>query len=346
MVTPSYRPVALLVAVVLVSLAGRAPVAAQNPITAAREAFRKAQEEAKRKAKEEAEKRLPGAQPAGQPSGQPTEPPAATSGRAPGGPTGQPSVVQSGDTPKSVGTAETTAKFAKAATFIDVAGLKLGMPLQDAPAVLKGLNLRPMREPQVETVWPLDPTGVETQYPPNAPRSVHLVEYLATDGQGVTEAVTLIATKHPNPSVVTSIERKVVYRAGQGPVRDTVLAGLRQKYGPESLVVSDVGGRPNKFLTLRWYFDEQRQALQGNLAKQASACDGGAGGTLCGTLTAIDVSVVSSDADVVTELTVHAVNRPLTRSAEEATQAFLRQMDEARREQQRLNSSKRAAPKL
>ena len=316
---------------------------AQNPITAAREAFRKAQEEAKRKAQEEAQRR------AGQPSGQPAGQPAAVpSGPASAAPTGPTSVVQSGAAPRVAGTAETTAKHAQAAMFVDVAGLKLGMPLKDAPAVLKSLNLRPMREPQVEIVWPLDNSGVEKNPPPNAPRSVYLVEYVATDNQGISEYVELYAAKHPNPSVITSIQRKVVYRAGQGPVRDTVLAGLRQKYGPESLVVSN---QPTN-LVLRWYFDEQRQALQGNLAKQESACGGGAHGGvrdndgLCPTLTVLDASIANTGAGVVMELVVHAVSRPLDRSAEEATQTFLRQTDEARREQQRLDSTKRAAPKL
>ena len=257
-------------------------------------------------------------------------------------------MVQSGAAPRAAGTAETTAKQAQAAMFIDVAGLKLGMPLKDAPAVLKGLNLRPQREPQVEIVWPLDSSGVEKNPPPNAPRSIYLLEYIATDNQGISESVQLSAAKHPNPAVVTQIERKVTYRSGQGPLRDTVLAGLRQKYGPESLVVSEI---PTN-LVLRWYFDDQRQALQGNLAKQQSACGGGAGGGvsdnagLCPSLTVLDVLIMHTAPGVVMELSVRAVSRPLNRSAEEATQTFLRQMDEARREQQRLESTKRAAPKL
>jgi hypothetical protein len=336
---PARRSIPILAALSLVAMcAGVLPVAAQiqNPITAAREAFRKAQEEAKRKAQEEAQRRT-GQAPA---PAQPQAPPQA----APS--TGVASPIPSGSAP--TGTAETTAALAKAAMFTDVAGLKLGMPLQDAPAVLKSLNLRPMREPQIEIVWPLDNTNVEKQPPPNAPRSVYLVEYVAADGQGITEYVELRAARHPNPSVVTSIERKLVYRAGQGPARDTIVAGLRQKYGPESLVISDF---PTTRI-LRWYFDEQRQALQGNLAKQESACGGGAGGGvrdndgLCPTLTVIDVNIANDASGVVMEIAVRAVSRPLHRSAEAATQAFLRQVDEARREQQRLESSKRATPKL
>lgn len=312
---------------------------AQNPITAAREAFRKAQEEAKRKAQEEAQRRTQG-QPASQPA--PASAPPASAGP------GQTSVVQSGSASRAMGTAETTARLAQAAMFVDVAGLKLGMPLKDAPAVLKSLNLRPQREPQVETVWPLDSSGVEKNPPPNAPRSVYLLEYIATDNQGINESVQLSAAKHPNPAVVTQIERKVTYRSGQGPLRDTVLAGLRQKYGPESLVVSEI---PTN-LVLRWYFDDQRQALQGNLAKQQTICGGGAGGGvadnagLCPSLTVLDVVLMHTAPGVVMELSVRAVSRPLNKSAEEATQTFLRQMDEARREQQRLESTKRAAPKL
>jgi hypothetical protein len=247
-----------------------------------------------------------------------------------------------------VGTAETTTRLAQAAMFIDVAGLKLGMPLRDAPAVLKGLNLRPLREPQVEIVWPLDSSGVEKMPPPNAPRSIYLLEYEARDNQGLTEYVELTGAKHPNPSVVTQIDRKVVYRPGQGPARAAVAAGLRQKYGPESLLVLD---QPTQFM-LRWYFDDQRQALQGNLAKQHAACGAGARGGavdnqgLCPTLTVVDALISNDGAGAVMELTVRAVSRPLNRSAEEATQTFLRQTDEARREQRSIESSKRAAPKL
>ena len=312
--------------------------AAQNPITAAREAFRKAQEEARRKAQEEAQRR---AGQAGQPS---ATPPPATAGA----PAGQNAIIQSGAAPQTLGTAESTAKLAQAAMFIDVAGLKLGMPLKDALPVLKALNLAPLREPQVEIVWPLDNTGVEKVPPPNAPRSIYLLEYQARDSQGLNEYVELTGAKHPNPAVVTQIERKVVYRAGQGPARTAVAAGLRQKYGSESLVVLDQQGQ----FALRWYFDEQRQALQGNLATQQSVCGGGAGGGvadnagLCPTLTVVDALIYNDSTGAVRELSVRAVSRPLNRSSAEATQTFLRQMDEARTEQRRIESSKRATPKL
>jgi hypothetical protein len=333
-------PVTLVTALLVAVPSFETSIHAQNPITAAREAFRRAQEEAKRKAQEEAQRR------AGQATGQPA---GGQSSPASAAPTGATSVVQSGAAPRAAGTAETTAKYAQAAMFIDVAGLKLGMPLKDALPVLKSLNLRPMREPQVEIVWPLDSSGVEKNPPPNAPRSIYLLEYIATDNQGsISESVQLSGAKHPNPAVITQIERKVTYRSGQGPLRDTVLTSLRQKYGPESLVVSEI---PTN-LVLRWYFDDQRQALQGNLAKQQSICGGGAGGGvadnagLCPSLTVLDVLLMHTAPGVVTELMVRAVSRPLNKSAEEATQTFLRQMDEARREQQRIESTKRAAPKL
>lgn len=308
---------------------------AQNPITAAREAFRKAQEEARRKAQEEKQRQTGQAPSPGQP--------------APGRTAAQPSAPQAGA--RAAGTPETTAALAKAASFVDVGGLKLGMPIAGVEAAIRALNpALKSQPPSIQVVWPYDRNDTTKAAPADAPKSVQAVTYQEQGPQGAREVVQLMFAVYPNPAVVTSIERQVHYEQGKGPAMDAVVQSLRMKYGAESAVLSDQKSSVLRLLRLRWLHESANQPLQGNLAVRMRACNSGASspgdGTSCAALTVIDGAVDADGNGVVTHLSVQTGSYPLTQSATEATDAYLRQVDEERAKRQRDETAKRAVPKL
>jgi hypothetical protein len=311
------------------------PLHAQNPIAAAREAFRKVQEEAKRKAQEEAQRRT-GQLPA---PAQASAPAPAPGNAAPNGGAATPG-----------GTPETTASLAKAAQFVDVAGLKLGMPLQGVEAAIRALNpALKSNGPDIMVVWPYDESDTTQTAPANAPRSVQKIVYQAPTPRGASEVVDLLFALYTNPAVVTTIERQVRYEQGKGPTLETVVQGLRTKYGQDALVMNQSNSAVNRSIGLRWHYESGNQ-LRGNLAERARDCNSGGAdagtGTPCGELIVIDSSVTADGYGVVTHLSVRAGSYPLTRSAAGATDAYLRQVSEERAKRKRDESSQRSAPKL
>jgi hypothetical protein len=345
MSTPSVRilfVMALAVAVTSIDTS----LLAQNPITAAREAFRKAQEEARRKAQEEAQRRsgqtpAPGQPPATQPPASPGAPAAAPAGATAGGAATTPS-----------GTPESTASAAKAAGFIDVGGLKLGMPLQAVEAAIRALNpgLK-SQAPNIMVVWPYDQNNPTLTAPADAPRSVQTVGYELRTPQGrILESVALTFALHPNPAVVTNISRQVNYEQGKGPSIDTVIQSLRAKYGSESVVLVNTSSGISRNVVFRWLYESGNQPLRGNLAERLRTCttsgrDPG-DGTRCGGVVALDANVSADGNGIVEGFGVRTASHPLTVSAAEATDAYLRQVAEERAKRQRDESSQRAAPKL
>lgn len=344
--TPSVRLTFIVTALLIVTSASSLPIhAAQNPITAAREAFRKAQEEAKRKAQEEAQRRSGQAPAPGQPAAQA---PAAQSGA----PAAAPGSTANGGASAPAGTAETTATLAKAAGFMDVGGLKLGMPLQDVEAAIRALNpALKAQAPNVVVVWPYDENDTTKAAPADAPRSVQTVEYQAPSPRGATEVVQLELAVYPNPAVVFSINRSVRYEQGKGPSIEAVAQSLRAKYGAESIVpVADTNSSVIRSTSMRWIYESGNQALHGNLATRMRTCHGGGvspgDGTPCESLIVLDASVNADGTGVVTLLSMRAASYPMRRSAGGATDAYLRQVSEERAKKQRDESSKRAVPKL
>ncbi len=340
----------VIVALVLASICvGALPLTAQiqNPITAAREAFRRAQEEAKRKQEEEARRRQGQTAPAG-----PAAPAAATPAQA--GQGGSPAVQQPGQAAATPLGPQETARLAAAAGFIDVAGLKLGAPLASVEPLLKGLNPKFTFRPQVEIIWPMDRADTAKQPPPTAPRSVRELAAEVQDGS-YTEAWGIQFAQHPNPAVVTTMRRSVQYKPGTGPGLDGLVESVRKKYGPESATDASqmIPNNSQRAFAGRWYFDERGQALSGNLGRQlygtcqgvgTQAAQGNPG--LCGTLTILDVNVQAAGNGVVSTLMVTLMNRPLEYTAEETTRAYLRQVEEDRVKEQQKGAAQRPGPKL
>ncbi len=313
----SVRVTSIVTALMVASASAPSTQAAQNPITAAREAFRKAQEEAKRKAQEDAQRK----------QGQPPVP----------------------STSAGTGTPETTAKLAASLGFVDVAGLKLGMAVTDVQGVLKSINAKLDVRPTTEVVWPIDRNNTAAPPPQNAPRSVTaIVAESVAPGQG-SESINLQAAAHPNPAVIIEVERTVNYDESKGPNFDVIRDGLRKKYGPESATPVEMTTNANKAVQMKWFFDEQGQLLTGNVAKQiAQTCvpHPGTPPGLCSTLTIIEANLQASGSGVVRMLRVVLGNNPLVKSANEAKQAYLRQVEADRVRQQQIESSQRATPKL
>ncbi len=332
------------VTLVLTALAP-SPVASQvqNPITAARDAFRRAQEETKRKQEEEMRRR----------QGQTA--PAAPSTPAQAGQGGSAAVQQPGQAPATPLGPQETARLAAAAGFIDVAGLKLGAPLASVEPLLRTLNPKFTFRPQVETIWPLDRAGIEMQPPPTAPKSVRELAAEVIDPP-YTEAWGIVFAEHPNPAVVIAISRAISYAQGRGaPAIDSLVEGLRKKYGPESATdaTAMIPNSSQRAFVGRWYFDERGQALRGNLGSQLyGSCLGivyqfqpGNPG-LCGTLTVLDANVQASGNGIVNSLRVTVTNKPLGYVAQETNKAYLREYEEERAKRQQSGAAQRPGPKL
>jgi hypothetical protein len=330
-------------AFVLLILVGlQARPATQNPITAARDAIRKAQEDARRQ-QEQARQKQQGtpstAQPAPQ-AGQPAQPVQA----APSAQSAQPAPAA------SPFTAETTSKIAASLGYLDVAGIKFGMPLTNTMDALKALNPKFQFRPQEEIIWPLDRSNTAAQPPANAPKSTINVVAETLDGKGGVESFEVTFASHPNAPIVIGMHRKLGWAPATGPNFDSLLADLRKKYGPESLITSQTTNSAQRDITLRWYFDPAGVKLQGNLAQQpttnCNVVSNGLAPGICGTLVVLDAAVSARGNGVVGELRVSVESHPLAHSARSATEAYLKAVDEERANRQRNESTGRPAPKL
>jgi hypothetical protein len=158
------------------------------------------------------------------------------------------------------GTAEATAKIASKAGFVDVVGVKLGMPLKAAIDALKAHNPNLAMEPLTMPPYEALPGVVMTP-------ALSSKKYTATPGPEK-ETVGLLVTMSPNEPFVWGVMRELWYEKEDGrPTIETLLGGLRQKYGQESF--KDVGTR------LIWMYDTQGQQVSEAKAKEILAKCGG-----------------------------------------------------------------------
>ena len=159
------------------------------------------------------------------------------------------------------GTADATAKIAAQAGSIDVVGVKLGMPIKAALDVLKAHNANFTMEPMTLPPYEALPGVVMT------PAFLSQKNTKTASGQE-TEQVGLLVTFAPNEPFVWGVWRDISFgKQDSRPTIDTILAGLRQKYGQESF--KDVGTR------LIWMYDTQGQQVPEAKAKDVLAKCGG-----------------------------------------------------------------------
>jgi hypothetical protein len=143
------------------------------------------------------------------------------------------------------GTPEATAKLAGKANFIDVVGVKLGVPLKTALDVVKEHNSNLVMEPL--TLPPYEALPNVTMTP-----LVQSKRYTNTAGPEK-EYIGLLVTMAPSEPLVWGVMRELWYeKEDSRPTIDTILGALRQKYGQESL---------NENIRLTWMYDAQGQLV-------------------------------------------------------------------------------------
>jgi hypothetical protein len=144
------------------------------------------------------------------------------------------------------GTPEATAKIAAKAGFVDVVGVKLGMPLKAALDMLKAHNSNLVMEPVTLPPYEALPGVVMTPWlaskkNTNMPSSEEK------------ESVGVLVTVTPSEPFVWAMWREVWYeKEDSRPTVDTILTGLRKKYGQESM---------NEGTRLTWLYDSQGQQV-------------------------------------------------------------------------------------
>lgn len=144
------------------------------------------------------------------------------------------------------GTPEATAKIASKAGFLDVVGIKLGMPLKDALEVVKARNPNIKMQPG---------TTLEFEALPGVVMTPVLTGQSKSSDQSL-EGIGLLLTYAPNDAFVYGVWRDFWFNKQESrPPVDTILAGLRKKYGPESV--------RNENTLLLWLFDAQKQQVMG-----------------------------------------------------------------------------------
>jgi hypothetical protein len=149
------------------------------------------------------------------------------------------------------GTPEGTAKIAAKAGFLEVVGVKLGLPAKEAVEALKAYNAgykaTPITLYEYEALPGVVMTPVLRAPNPAGPD--------ATSG----DDFTLLLTYQPNEAFLWGIVRNMGFgtNATRPPV-DSTLAGLRQKYGRES--TQQANSR------LIWIYDAQGRQVTGQKA--------------------------------------------------------------------------------
>ncbi len=147
------------------------------------------------------------------------------------------------------GTPEATAKIAAKAGFVDIVGLKLGTPLKAALDELKAHNPNLVMEPLAMAMPSYEalPGVLMTPLLMSKKRT-------NTSAPEEKEHVGLLVTMAPSEPFVWGMWREVSNEKEESrPTIETVQAGLRKKYGQES--VKDVGNR------LIWMYDAQGQQV-------------------------------------------------------------------------------------
>lgn len=255
-------------------------------------------------------------------------------------------------------TPETTARIAANAGFVDVVGIKLGMPVKEAVAAIKKHN------PKLQTG-----TSAGSSYRFDLLPNVNFVDSVKAMGQGPSEVIDLYLTMPPNQDVVWFVSRSIDYDGDTRPTVANVIAALREKYGPED------GSMRDKSLTgtgdlmdAYWVFDANGKKVSTQQAKgYVAVCAGHDGPDLnhlrqppvpnrwmrnninCGEITMVfanwtPTSAMTGPPGLVLQVMIRAYNNQLHRSAFEASQAMILQAEEnqANKEQQKAKQVKPA----
>lgn len=169
------------------------------------------------------------------------------------------------------GTPEGTAKIAAKSGFLDVVGIKLGMPAKEAVAALQAHNAGFKPGPLTLREYEALPGVVMTP----------VLQAPNTGGPNATSGddFHLLLTYAPNEAFVWGIVRNMGFgRVEERPTVENTLTGLRQKYGQESVKEGDS--------RLIWIYDGEGKQVMGQQAKdirtQCSSTWVSTGGSIAG----------------------------------------------------------------
>jgi hypothetical protein len=148
------------------------------------------------------------------------------------------------------GTPEATANIAAKAGVLDVVGVKLGISLKAAQDAVMAHNANIKLEPKVKFEFEALPGVVIT--PAFAGQS--------KTADGGSEYIGVLLTSAPNQALVYAVWRDFSFgQTGTRPPVDTIVDGMRKKYGSESV---------REDTLLLWLFDAQKQQVMGPKAKE------------------------------------------------------------------------------
>jgi hypothetical protein len=164
-------------------------------------------------------------------------------------------------------TAETSARIAGTAGFIDVVGIKLGMAVRDAVQAIRAANAD-------MKAYPVDIARLDALPQTELTASVFAPTSGFDEsrrqnfrGQGG-EIIGLALTLPPNAPYVWGVTRSILFTPQQMPTAENLVASLRGKYGPESFKVAGTD-------QMVWIFDAQGRQVPGQKAQTVfSACSG------------------------------------------------------------------------
>jgi hypothetical protein len=157
--------------------------------------------------------------------------------------------------------------LAAAAGFVDVVGIKLGMSARDALAALKADNAA------------FNDSNILIGYLPskadylkgnrNSGAMIGATARAASPQTG-TEQVAIEFSYPPGESYVVSVARTIVFGRGQQPTAENLVAGLRKKYGAETIAQTPRGAAVAQSLT--WICDAQGKSVASTQLPNQTAC--------------------------------------------------------------------------
>ena len=224
---------------------------------------------------------------------------------------------------------------------LDIVGIKVGMPADEAIKVLKAHN------PQL-TFSNLEGTFSEL------PGQKVLRYIFAVDPNRETFQIEIALP--PGPPIVTAVYRHLSIKQGQEPTRDNVLASLREKYGREAFKTwpevyfwhFDSAGRPvPKYDVCHQEFNSLNDRVRAGqqisysaqhialLQQRAQKC-----GSVVG------VSLHLANPQLVGGMSMLVSDEQLTADRHKATTEFLLRAAEQAKKQQIKDADKRSGPKL
>jgi hypothetical protein len=182
-------------------------------------------------------------------------------------------IVKAQNLPPNFGTPQGTNALAASAGFVDILGIKLGMPAEEALATLKASypasKITLARTPDYESAW----YTVERENPSH--KWVHEID---VDPNGPGDKISVGLSLPPSKQVVHSISRATFLK--EAVAVENIVAALRKKYGPETYGVdyrmggiTPFDGPEKQFL---WVYDSQGNRVKPEaLTKNATVCSMG-----------------------------------------------------------------------